>query len=204
MTILIKHRINTLKELQQLNMNYGCEVDVRYHENELILSHHPFNHHILKPEKFENFLKIYNHNMLVVNLKTEGIEEKCFNLLKKYNIKDFYFLDMSVPYFVKYSIDMMDIKILKENMSLRYSPYENLPDLNFYKDKAKHIWIDSFFDLNFLSLDDIKRFKDYDFKLTFVSPELHGVEYEKDVKLFSCKYNNLFDYVCTKKDNFWK
>ena len=42
---IIKHRVNFKEDLDGINLNFGAEIDIRYHNNELILNHDPFNHH---------------------------------------------------------------------------------------------------------------------------------------------------------------
>ena len=39
---IIHHRINDLSKLDRIPLNDGIEVDVRYHQDELILNHDPF------------------------------------------------------------------------------------------------------------------------------------------------------------------
>lgn len=57
----IAHRINTLEQLQQVPLKYGIELDIRYHENSLVLHHDPFHHHETpKPCEFETILKTGN------------------------------------------------------------------------------------------------------------------------------------------------
>ena len=46
--IVIHHRINSIKDLKRVQDKNGIEVDVRYHENELILEHDPYDHHYKK------------------------------------------------------------------------------------------------------------------------------------------------------------
>ena len=54
----VAHRINDLESLKKIPKNYGIELDIRYHKNELILHHEPFNHQqIPYPESFEKLLK---------------------------------------------------------------------------------------------------------------------------------------------------
>lgn len=84
----IFHRINRLDQLHNVqnsvspSINFGIEIDVRYHENNLVLHHDPLNHHINNPILLKDFLKIYNFTgPLILNIKTEGIEKECINLI---------------------------------------------------------------------------------------------------------------------------
>ena len=47
--IFINHRINTIQQLDSVPKKNGAEIDVRYHNNDLILHHDPFNHQNTEP-----------------------------------------------------------------------------------------------------------------------------------------------------------
>ena len=55
--------------------NFGIELDIRYHEDDLIIHHDAFSHHKLQmPEKFVDFLQYYQcEGLMISNVKTEGI-----------------------------------------------------------------------------------------------------------------------------------
>ena len=40
--LIIKHRINTVKDLMNLPKKFGAEIDIRSFNNELIINHNPF------------------------------------------------------------------------------------------------------------------------------------------------------------------
>ena len=76
---IIKHRVNFKEDLDGINLNFGAEIDIRYHNNELILNHDPFNHHKEKNLKLEDFLENWKSSgPIILNIKTEGIERKLF------------------------------------------------------------------------------------------------------------------------------
>ena len=106
-TQFICHRINNLKELQNINVNFGVELDLRddHKSNKIILAHDPF----VEGEEFEKYLKSYNHNTLILNIKSERIELQCLRLLSEYNITNYFFLDSSFP-----MINLLNL--LKKNM----------------------------------------------------------------------------------------
>ena len=89
----IAHRINTINELMNISPEHGVEIDLRDFGDRLILQHDPFK----DGEDFEQFLNKYEHGTLILNIKSEGIEFKVKMLLKKYNIKNYFFLDSSFP-----------------------------------------------------------------------------------------------------------
>ena len=118
-TEFIAHRINTLTELEDINNHFGVELDLRddHKSGKLILSHDPF----LDGEYFEDYLKKYNHNTIILNIKSERIELECLKLLEKYNINNYFFLDSSFP-----MINLLNKKFNNNNIASRYSEYECL------------------------------------------------------------------------------
>ena len=89
----IAHRVNTIEEFRKVPKEYGVELDLRDFGERLILQHDPF----IDGEDFEDYLKFYNHGTMILNIKSERIEIMTLKLLKKYNIKNYFFLDSSFP-----------------------------------------------------------------------------------------------------------
>jgi hypothetical protein len=204
--IYINHRINTIEELMKVPEQNGIELDVRYHENELILHHDPFNHHKNKPEIFENLLKKWHHKgPMILNIKTEGIEKACIELMNNYKINNWFFLDLSMPYFVIYSNVAKKNEITgfsQENLAVRFSEYEPLEYALSFSGRAKWIWVDCFtkMPLNQSSYDKIKK---AGFKICIVSPELQKHQLTK-ISEFKEQITNLtIDAVCTKRPDLW-
>ena len=112
----IAHRVNTIKELLKTPVEYGVEIDLRDYGNRLILQHDPFK----KGEDFEEYLKHYNHGTIILNIKSEGIEYKVLELLKKYTVNNYFFLDSSFP-----MINSLCSKGEK-NITLRFSEFEGI------------------------------------------------------------------------------
>ena len=77
--IIIKHRVNNSKNLNKLNINYGVEIDLRSYNKDIYLHHDPFK----KGEKFKNWIKKYNHKLIVLNVKEEGLEGRILKILKE-------------------------------------------------------------------------------------------------------------------------
>ena len=61
----ILHRINTKKELLNTPCEFGVEVDIRSNGEQLYMHHDPF----LIGENFEDWLELYNHATLILNVK---------------------------------------------------------------------------------------------------------------------------------------
>ena len=70
---------------------------LRDYGKELMLKHDPFT----GGERFEDFLKSYDKSSIILNIKSERIEYKVLELLKKFNITEYFFLDSSFPMIFK-------------------------------------------------------------------------------------------------------
>jgi len=189
------HRINTIKELKKIDTTYGVEVDLRDNMyGDLHLSHDPF----ILGELFEDYLKEYEHSFIILNIKSERIEWKILDLLKKYNIKNYFFLDSSFP-----MIYQMSNKNEK-NIALRFSEFEGIDTIIEMKNKVSWVWVDCF-TKNPLTPEIYKILKDNNLKLCFVSPELQGQPDNIDLYKNYFKNNNIkLDMICTKYYNIKK
>lgn len=170
----------------------GIEVDIRYNRNELILQHDAFK----SGEPFESLLKEYNHAFIILNIKSEGIEDETTSLISKYGIKDYFFLDLSFPALIKLT------KRGERNIAVRFSEYEPLEQALVLKGKVNWVWVDCF---NKLPIDgnSYNELKKY-FKICLVSPELqnHPIAMIDEFKKLITGYN--IDAVCTKAPDLWK
>ena len=190
----IAHRVNTIEELEKLPKEYGVELDVRDCGNNLIIVHNPFE----KGEDFEEYLKHYNHGTMIVNVKSERIEHKIIELLNKYQIEDYFFLDSSIPMIYLLSQEG------NRNSAVRFSELEPLELTLAMKDRVKWVWVDCFYSLP-INKENYKIIKECGLKLCLVSPELQGrpediLTYKEYLK----KNNIIFDAVCTKAYNIQK
>lgn len=204
--IYINHRINTTKQLSKVPICNGIELDIRYHENDLVLHHDPFKHHENNPERFDDFLKSWKHEgPMILNIKTEGIEMQCIELMNKYNIKNWFFLDLSMPFFAIYAEKATKGEIKgfsPENLAVRYSEREAIEYAVGFKGKAAWVWVDCF---TYLPINDnaYNTLKEAGYKICLVSPELqmHSMtridEFKKQLE------GKQIDAVCTKRPDLW-
>ena len=186
--MFIAHRVNTVEELKKIPVECGVELDLRDHGDRLILQHDPFR----DGEDFEDYLKHYNHGLMILNIKSERIEYKVLELIKKYNVKDYFFLDSSFPM----------IYLLSENSetkcAIRFSEFEQLDTIFAMKDRVDWVWVDCF---SRLPIDHkiYQQLKKAEFKLCLVSPELQGrPEDLEDYKRYLEKEGITFDAICSK------
>ena len=172
---IIKHRINTIEQLKELPLEYGAEIDIRYHNDMLVIDHDPLRHHLAVPLiLLRDWLKHWEHNgTLILNVKTEGIEEECIKLMQEFSVRNWFFLDLSMPYFVKYVRKATSglSCFSAENLAVRFSEYEPIEYALAFAGMAKWVWVDYF--THFPLADGAyKQLKESGFKFCLVSPEL--------------------------------
>jgi hypothetical protein len=136
-TQFICHRINTVEELEEIDNQFGIELDLRddHKSNKIILSHEPFS----QGEFFEDYLQNYKHNTLILNIKSERIELECLKLLEKYNINNYFFLDSSFP-----MIYLLNKEYKNNKIACRFSEYEPIQNFLNISNMYEYIWVDCF------------------------------------------------------------
>ena len=204
--IIIQHRVNNIEDVKKAPSDHGIEVDVRYHRDHLILNHDPFEHHNKKNLKLIDLLKEWtNKGPLVLNLKSEGIENVCIEAMKKYKIKNWFFLDMSMPSFIHYSEEAFseDRKYFSpQNLAVRFSDKEPIEYALAFQNKAKWVWVDYF--QNFpLNQKNYSLLKKSNFKICLVSPEIQKKSILKPSQLVEICSDFIIDAVCTKHPEIW-
>jgi hypothetical protein len=170
--LFIAHRVNTSNELKTIPTHFGVEIDIRDKDNDCVLQHDPF-YLTESPEKFEDWLKEYKHALLICNIKSEGVEWKVIELLKKYHITNYFFLDSSIPMIQKL------LKTGETNIAIRYSEVEPIEFVEKWSNKVKWCWIDCFthYPPHHSILDN--------FKCCYVSPALQGRTDSDEIRISS-------------------
>ncbi len=191
----ISHRVNKIEDLKKTPIGLGIEIDLRAYKDTIVLEHDPF----VPGDSFEDYLKHYQHGTLILNVKCERIEYKILELLEKYNIENYFFLDSSFP-----MIFSLSTKNNISKFALRFSEVEGMDTIRNMQGKCEWIWVDCF---TRLSIDKtiFDEMKFLDFKVCLVSPELQGrsediVNYKKELKASGIN----LDAVCSKYPNFDK
>lgn len=192
----IAHRRNTIEELKATPNEYGVEVDIRSNNGQLIIHHDPLN----LGENFEAWLKHYQHGTLILNVKEEGLEASLIELMKKYYITDYFFLDQSFPFLIKWS------KLGEHRCAARVSEFETIETALTLSGKIDWVWVDCFTHFP-LSAIDAKKLQDARFKLCLVSPELQGRPAEIEIPQLSQLLHELSikpEAICSKRIDLWK
>lgn len=185
----ICHRINKLEELKNIEPVYGVEIDLRdAQDGEIYLNHDPFSN----GDSLEAYLQSYVNGTLILNIKSERIEFKVIELLKKYHIHKYFFLDCSFP--MTYLLSEEN----EHNIAVRFSEFETVENVLRLKNRVKWIWVDCFTELP-ITKEIYMQFKSMNYKLCLVSPELQGQAEKIEEYASFLKENKIeFDAICTK------
>jgi hypothetical protein len=193
---LISHRRNTVSELLATDTRYGVEVDIRSEGNRLIIHHDP----LVGGESFDEWINAYRHGTLILNVKEEGLENQLISIMKSKGITDFFFLDQSFPFLVKWA------RAGERRCAVRVSEFESNETALTLSGKIDWVWVDCFTHFS-LSEIEAKQLKEAGFKLCIVSPELQGrdavVEIPKLALLLKERHIKA-DAVCTKRPDIWE
>lgn len=193
---LISHRRNTLEELMATPKKYGVEVDIRSRGDQLIIHHDPF----IQGASFDDWIDVYQHETLILNVKEEGLEARLIGLMRDKGIEDYFFLDQSFPFLVKWA------KTGEHRCAVRVSEFESIETALTLAGKVDWVWVDCFTRFP-LTHEDAKRLKNAGFKLCLVSPELQGRDAEKEIPALASLLKEQHieaDAVCTKRPDIWE
>lgn len=130
---IVIHRINTIHELRNVPIIYGVEVDIRAEGSNLILNHEPFK----QGERFVDYLEVYQHQLLVLNIKEAGIEAEVLRLVRQKEIPEFFLLDVEFPYIYQAS------RKGERAIAMRFSEDEAIQTILKYQGKVDWVWIDT-------------------------------------------------------------
>jgi hypothetical protein len=161
-----KDERNTLQALTQaLAKGYGLETDVRDLNGQLMLSHDMPLSSVAIP--FEALLEAYSSgkytSTLAINVKADGLQNPLKDLLARYEVRNYFVFDMSVPdtlgYFAK------GMKTFVRYSELEFNKKLTEMSTGLWLDELLGPWVDAeiLYEASLLSP-----------ALCFVSPELHG------------------------------
>jgi hypothetical protein len=193
--IIIQHRVNEVANLLQTPKNLGVEVDIRSDRNQLYLAHDPF----VSGPSFSEYLDHFDHAFIVLNVKEEGLEQRCIELLDERGIKNYFFLDQSMPFLIRRGIQGA------KDGACRVSEYESLNTVENLAGMCEWVWLDSFHPGQ-STVAMLSRLKELGLKICLVSPELHGAHRDGETAQLISKIasaNSSIDAVCTKFPEMW-
>lgn len=172
-----------------LDNGFGFESDIRDYCEKLVISHNIADNKCMEAEKIFNDLHEKNDKYcFAINIKADGLKDLLCDLLEKYNVKNYFTFDMSVPQMIEY-------KEKGITFFTRQSEYEK--ELVLYKD-AKGVWIDAFEDDSWITEELLKKHIENGKKVCLVSPDLHKKDYNefwKKLKSFNINFEKVI--LCT-------
>ena len=158
----------TIAFKRSFSHGFGVETDVRDYKGNLVVSHDIADSSSLSLDKFFFTYNKYGANLpLALNVKSDGLQEKLKYLIEKYNIKNYFVFDMSIPDTILY----LDFGM---NALIRRSEYEHELEIS---SNIHGIWLDQFesdwYDIDLIE-GIIKKWK----LVCIVSPDLHGRDHK--------------------------
>jgi hypothetical protein len=192
---IYSHRVNTKSQLLKVPEKYGVEIDIRTDSGQLILSHDPFSN----GELLSDWLACWKGQPIILNVKEDAIEEEILDLLEKFEVGDFFFLDQSYP-----SIRRMINQGMRQ-LATRVSDYEDLATA--LNSGSEWVWLDSFSGNWTYLKDAVPRILQNQQKTCLVSPELqrsNSVHELKSLQNFIVENSIKIDAVCTKTIEDWE
>lgn len=193
---LIQHRVNAVKDLLSLKPGLGAEIDLRSRVDSpgrIHLSHDAW----VEGDDFETWLRSFvkeERGPLILNTKEDGLEDKALELLAKYQISEYFFLDTALPTLVRHT------SINKNNhFAVRYSKWEPESFAQKFVGLAQWLWVDCF--QGEITLPSVDLMKSYN--ICIVSPELQGGSLDL-IGDFLQKCQGRGFSVCTKRPDLWQ
>lgn len=192
---IIAHRRNKVSELQATSTEYGIELDLRSQGQDVIIHHDPF----ADGERFTDWLDHYRHGTLILNVKEEGLEERLIGMMKERGIDDYFFLDQSFPFLIKWSGKG------EHRSAVRVSEFESIETALTLSGKVDWVWVDCFTRFP-ITGPQARQLQDAGFKLCLVSPELQGRPAELEIPALQQLLREQgiqAQAVCTKRPDLW-
>jgi hypothetical protein len=191
---IFHHRRNTVSEILEVPQTDGVEIDLRSSNGEIILQHDPF----LPGVHFKDWLKSWEGQHLILNIKEEGIELRILELLEIFKVQEYFFLDQSFPFMVK------TLKMGNRNVAARVSDLESIEtSLRIDSDWA---WLDCFSgEWDFIQ-SAVPILHSAQKKVCLVSPELVRIDVDNellDLQKIIRENDLVIDGICTKRKVDW-
>ena len=151
--------LNALKE------GFGIETDIRDYERKLVISHNVAEESSpLAEELFRAYGDNYFRGMLALNIKADGLQTLLITLLKQYKVTNYFLFDMSIP----------EAVVNVDRGLTFYTRQSDVEHECVLYEKATGVWMDSFYNDAWMTLDGIRDHLHSGKSTCLVSPELHG------------------------------
>jgi hypothetical protein len=196
---IIKHRVNSVKDLATIKNDWGLEIDLRATDQgrKIKVTHDVFT----EGEDFDQWLEVFKSKKisgpLILNTKDDGLEEDLIVKMKEIDFQNYFFLDTTIP--TLYHL-IHAKKVKSQNLSVRLSAVEPLEFAKMFIGKVQWLWVDCF-ENKMVPLSWLNELKE-NFKICLVSPELQKLP-ENLIGEHKKYFANYADAVCTKFPDKW-
>ena len=191
--LIIRHRINSVRELKLVPSHQGVEIDLRLSPRGIYLQHDARS----EGELFKEWINEYSHEFIILNVKEDGLENQILDIINARKIKNFFFLDQSAPSLIRTAA-------LGTPIAYRTSDLEGLPIITSVG--SNWLWIDSFSG-DWSHLEGAILFaREAGLRTCLVSPELQGrgnILEIQAIKKSLVKMKSQLTAVCTKVQANW-
>ena len=187
----IVHRVNTIDQLVATPPTWGVEVDLRDSGRHVVLNHEPFG----TGERLEHYLARFRHRLIILNIKSEGIEQAVLTVVRHYRIRHYFLLDVTIPKLVALG------RRGEPHLAARFSEYESIESCLAMAKWIEWIWIDCFTRLP-LTPGIVQQLRTH-FKLCLCSPELVGHSATMIAAARRLSRRIPIDAVCTGHPELW-
>jgi hypothetical protein len=191
--LIIRHRVNSIQELNLIPPSQGVEIDLRFSTQGVYLQHD------LKCEGdlLKDWVKHFSHELLILNVKEDGLESEVLKILDSHGVSNFFFLDQPAPSLFKAAAKGTPV-------AFRISDFEGAPFT--IQGGSNWLWIDSFTG-DWTHLERALSFAhENNLKTCLVSPELQGrttTMETQNIKEILQKSEKQLNAVCTKNPEIW-
>ena len=131
--VVVVHRVNGVEALAQVPKNFGAEIDLRTDGSRIILNHDPW----AGGEDFDQWLDLYDHGLLILNIKEAGIETEILRRVQARGVPRYFLLDVEFPYLYRAS------RAGERAIAVRYSEDEPIELVEHYRHRVDWVWIDT-------------------------------------------------------------
>ncbi len=154
---------------RSFQLGFGTETDFRDFNGRLVVSHDvpTSGGDWIYAEHFFECYKSFDLSLpLALNIKSDGIQRMLSEMLVKFNIKNYFVFDMSIP-------DTIGYLKLGLNVFTRQSEFEPIPA---FINEIQGVWLDEF-NSHWITKDLILNYLGQGKNVCVVSPDLHNREY---------------------------
>ena len=182
----VKEKNSFIALERAVNGGFGFETDFRDCGGKILISHNPpKGDEITAEEVFKMYHEAGSNAPLALDIKADGLQDMMKELLDKYDITNYFMVDMSV-------CDTVVCVDKKLKIASRSSEFE--PVLPFYEN-SEVVWID-YFDGRIDIIDEMRKYL-ADGKIPcVVSPDLHQLPYEAMWTKLKSEISGNY-YLCT-------